>query len=144
MVKHLTLFAAIGVIAASPVSAQSYRCENSGNIVVGLHAYIVSLVTAMPSDTALIADRIEHYLPTGSSDIVQFESDPTVCAAAGGAYHGVMSVENPPAQRHHLIVIKVGANRYIVFDPEEETEESKFKTYIIFDSSWNKLAAFAT
>ncbi len=132
------------VIVNSPISAQSYGCNNDSEHATTLKEYIISLVTAQPSDSMLYNTRIRLQLPGGSSEIVELVSDPSICAAAGAAFHAVVSPANPPAQRLQLVVVKVGADRFVVFDPEERSPKSEFQMYTIFDLQWNKLAGFAS
>ena len=126
--KHIVFALAFVAISNSPISAQSYGCSNGSEDAITLRNYIVSLVTAQSSDSRLYEKRIRYQLPAGSSEIVEFESDGSTCSAAGAAFHAIMSPENPPAQRLQLIVIKVGANRFVVFDPEEKSPKSEFQT----------------
>ena len=143
MLKRIFI-ALVFVTAGSPaLHAQSFSCDSSTNVAAGLKKYIVLLVTAQPGDSLLNVNRVSHHLPWGSADIVQFESDPAIGTAAGMAFYAVLSPGNPPAQRDHLVVIRVGTDRLIVYDPDQELPESEFELHVIFDSEWNVLASFA-
>ena len=148
--ERLTIIRGISVASiltagfATAGVGQSYTCDNTTEDAIALRNYIVELVTAPATDTAVASNRQRYQLPAGSQDIVTFESNAKVCAAAGAAYHAPASSTKPPAERSRLIVVKVGDDRYVVLDPDHRSPRSEFLTVVIFDSEWNDLAAFTS
>ena len=96
VMRHILSALVFVVVASSTASAQSYRCDNGSKAASGLKRYIVRLVSAQPSDSELSEDRALYKLPSGPADIVQFESDPAICEAAGAAFHASVSPGSAP------------------------------------------------
>ena len=128
----------IGLGASRPASAQTYTCLS--DTTHDLYYYVVRLVTG--TDSAMVAARSLYKLPSVNKSKVRVVTTPSVCNQAGAAYHATVTPPGTPAIPRTLVVIKVGATRYVVLDPNEHAGE--FQLNAIFDSKWHYLIGFTS
>jgi hypothetical protein len=139
-IRSLVMF--LAMVAWGPFAAaqgQTYTClPASAWAAYSLRDYMIRLVTA--TDTELVATRILYQLPVVAATEVIVDSSSAICNRAGAAYHSAVAVEGTPPTSRTLAVVRVGKTRFVVLDPKQMAGE--FEIHVIFDSKWNRLAAF--
>jgi hypothetical protein len=117
----------------SRASAQTYTCRTAtDSALIVVRDYVVNLVTA--TDTGTVADRVFYDLPSTTANKVTVVGTGSVCSQAGAAYHQAVRPAGTPAISRTLIVLKIGATRYVVCDTDEVRGE--FTPTVVFDKNW--------
>jgi hypothetical protein len=139
--RAVLLLSVVMCSSGAGASAQTYTCL-SGTVwaASSLRDYVVRLVTG--TDSASVATRTRYQLPATTASKVTVETSSTVCNKAGGAYHSAEVPAGTPAISRTLAVVKVGATRYVVLDPNERVGE--YEVNIVFDSKWVMLVRFTS
>lgn len=120
--------------------AQSMSClPQNGWHNTSLRSYLQGLVTAAPG-SPLDSVRAETQLPAGSASSVVIQKQKNLCTQAAQAYHVAIKPSGLPQVSRQVVLIKVGSNRYVVWDPAERSGE--FGVYVVFDTTFTKLTIF--
>lgn len=100
-------------------------------------AGIVNYAKLLVSEASLEDTRIRYGLDVVAQSEIEIIQAPNLCSEAGAAYASALN----GTQTRQVHVVRVGT-RYIVVDPEERVGE--FLLYMVFDSTWHRLASFAS
>lgn len=135
-----SVLALTAFITPPPIASQSISClSQNGSHNTSLRSYLVRLVTAPPG-TTLDSVRVRYQLPAGPASSVVIQKQKNLCTQAGQAYHLAITESGTPQVPRQIAVVKVGSNRYVVWDPTERFGE--FAVRIVFDGAFVKLLEF--
>lgn len=128
----------LGALVTREATAQSFSCvPASASQSIRLRDYVVSLTGGDPS---LAEKRQLYHLPQISSSSISVVTQTKTCSDAAKAYHAAVRGAGVPQISRKVVVIKIANSNYIVLDPEEK--EGEYQVTVIFDRSFQPLAAF--
>ena len=127
-----------GAAGIQDASAQTFTCASATDPdAVALRDYAVRLTGGDPS---LARKGRAYQLPVTPPSQIQVVTTKSVCRRAAQAYHKAVRGAGAPQISRTVVVVKVGATRYLVLDPAQRAGE--FETTVIFDSSFTPLLGF--
>ena len=135
----IVLAGMLGIGCAS-VKAQPYSCVDTSGHAAALRRYVVEIVTG--NDARSVRARSLYQLP--EAEAVSLITADAQCRYAVEAYHTASRPGAPAISRTSLVVIKVGADRWVVLDPNDRSAGSEFVTIRVFDASWQLLASWSS
>ncbi len=143
---HLVLLLLLGapLLPTLPTGAQQVvEClpDTSG---FGANLVRYMRILGAGTDARSVEARNRYSLPAVRANEVALVTDSAVCAAASAAY-GHRQQEHGLAvpQAMQVIVVRVGATRYVVHDGGA-TRQGSYDTYLVMDSTYRVLSAFAS
>lgn len=137
---RIVAYALLTLLVPAPSRAQSFSClPQNGFHNTHLQTYIQGLVTATPGSERDSA-RVESQLSTGTASSVVIQKQKNLCTQAAQAYHVAVAAAGTPQISRQVAVVKVGSNRYVVWDPTERFGE--FGVYVVFDTTFTVINIF--
>jgi hypothetical protein len=122
------------------VHAQTYTClPASGEDARSLLEFAVRLTGADPS---LDAARRQFSLPITAASKVTIVTKQSLCAEAAKAFHRHIRGGSVPPTSRSVVVVKVGATRYLVSDPAESPDVAEF--VVVTDAAFVAIVAIQT
>lgn len=130
----------LSVARPSDGLAQS-QCRAADSVTAAQISVVHDMMTR--TESRWTATKAAYQLPTVSDSAIVVVADSSVCAQAAAAYNVALPSDLRVTGRS-VYVVRVGATRYLVWDPTRDSGNDEYDVVIVLDSAFSLLASFAT